>query len=56
MPAAGTTLFNWKQSQLSKKQGLDNKIEEEHEFNEGVTVWRKRRVRFMNCIAQKKSA
>jgi hypothetical protein len=56
MPAKGTKLYNWKQTQLSSRPaGLDHKIEKEVESNEGSIVWRDRKTRLIDCIASKRS-
>jgi hypothetical protein len=57
MPAVGTDLYNWKNTQSgSGSRGLDHLIEKEIESNEGSTVWRDRKVRLIDCIALKNGA
>jgi hypothetical protein len=54
MPAKGTKEYNLMKHQLSSgPAGLDAKIKEEIEANEGRTVWSDRKARFLDCIAQK---
>ncbi len=38
----------------SEPAGLDAKVKKEIEANEGGTVWRERKVRLLDCVAQKK--
>lgn len=53
MPAVDTTLFIWKNTQLSSGPfGLDNNIQKETELNEGGTVWSDRKMILKCCIAK----
>jgi hypothetical protein len=55
MPSVGTKLHTWQQNQLSNgSKGLNVKIRKENEENGEGTVWSNRRVRLVNCVAQKK--
>jgi hypothetical protein len=58
MPERGTTLFNWQSQQLSNTHvsGLNAKIWEENEENEGSTIWSERRVKLSDCVEQKNHA
>jgi len=55
MPERGTTLYNWQSQQLSSTHvsGLNAKIREENEENEGSTIWSERRVKLSDCVEQK---
>jgi hypothetical protein len=54
MPARGSKEYNWRQNQLSNgPAGLGANIKKEIEANEGGTVWRDRKARLLNCVAQK---
>ena len=53
MPEIGTPLYNWQRQQLSNGTcGLNAKIREEIEENEGSTVWSERRVKLSDCVVQ----
>jgi hypothetical protein len=50
----GSTLYNWKHTQLSKgHDDLDAKIAKEIEENEGGSMWSDRKNTLKRCIAQK---
>jgi hypothetical protein len=49
MPAKETKEYHWRQTQLSSGHfGLDAKIKKEIEANEGGTVWKDRKARFLD--------
>ena len=52
MPERGSVLYKWQKNQLAR---FDARIEKEIAANDGSTVWGKRKVKLLACIAKKEN-